>query len=130
MAVEVVMPQMGESIFEGTVTKWLKKTGDRVERDEPLFEISTDKVDAESLRPQREYCARLRCRRADGADSNRSCRDRIGRGRRRRQGSSAGSARGGFLVRWSAAPISIRLPNQLLAERFRRLFLRLRAPQQ
>jgi pyruvate dehydrogenase E2 component (dihydrolipoamide acetyltransferase) len=47
MAVDVVMPQMGESIFEGTVTKWLKKPGDRVERDEPLFEISTDKVDAE-----------------------------------------------------------------------------------
>jgi pyruvate dehydrogenase E2 component (dihydrolipoamide acetyltransferase) len=51
MAVEVVMPQMGESIFEGTVTKWLKKTGDRVERDEPLFEISTDKVDAEIQSP-------------------------------------------------------------------------------
>src|SRR5262245_43261393 len=44
---EVVMPQMGESIFEGTITKWLKKTGDKVTRDEPLFEISTDKVDAE-----------------------------------------------------------------------------------
>jgi len=42
-----VMPQMGESIFEGTITKWLKKVGDAVEKDEPLFEISTDKVDAE-----------------------------------------------------------------------------------
>src|SRR3990170_7124316 len=51
MAVEVVMPQMGESIFEGTITKWLKKPGDRVERDEPLFEISTDKVDAEIPSP-------------------------------------------------------------------------------
>ncbi len=48
---EVVMPQMGESIFEGTITKWLKKAGDRVERDEPLFEISTDKVDAEIPAP-------------------------------------------------------------------------------
>ena len=47
MAADVVMPQMGESIFEGTITKWLKKPGDKVERDEPLFEISTDKVDAE-----------------------------------------------------------------------------------
>ena len=47
MATDVVMPQMGESIFEGTITKWLKKPGDKVERDEPLFEISTDKVDAE-----------------------------------------------------------------------------------
>ena len=45
------MPQMGESIFEGTITKWLKKPGDRVERDEPLFEISTDKVDAEIPSP-------------------------------------------------------------------------------
>ena len=51
MAVEVVMPQMGESIFEGTITKWLKKPGDSVERDEPLFEISTDKVDAEIPSP-------------------------------------------------------------------------------
>src|SRR6266446_4414415 len=51
MAVDVVMPQMGESIFEGTITKWFKKPGDRVERDEPLFEISTDKVDAEIPSP-------------------------------------------------------------------------------
>ena len=51
MATDVVMPQMGESIFEGTVTKWLKKPGDKVERDEPLFEISTDKVDAEIPSP-------------------------------------------------------------------------------
>jgi len=51
MAVDVIMPQMGESIFEGTITRWLKKPGDRVERDEPLFEISTDKVDAEIPAP-------------------------------------------------------------------------------
>jgi 2-oxoglutarate dehydrogenase E2 component (dihydrolipoamide succinyltransferase) len=50
-ATEVVMPQMGESIFEGTITKWLKKVGDKVQRDEPLFEISTDKVDAEIPAP-------------------------------------------------------------------------------
>jgi 2-oxoglutarate dehydrogenase E2 component (dihydrolipoamide succinyltransferase) len=48
---DVVMPQMGESIVEGTLTKWLKKRGDRVERDEPLFEISTDKVDTEIPSP-------------------------------------------------------------------------------
>jgi pyruvate dehydrogenase E2 component (dihydrolipoyllysine-residue acetyltransferase) len=48
---EVVMPQMGESIFEGTITKWLKKPGDKIDRDEPLFEISTDKVDAEIPSP-------------------------------------------------------------------------------
>ena len=48
---DVVMPQMGESIVEGTLTKWLKKAGERVERDEPLFEISTDKVDTEIPSP-------------------------------------------------------------------------------
>jgi len=51
MPTDVIMPQMGESIFEGTITKWLKKPGERVERDEPLFEISTDKVDAEIPAP-------------------------------------------------------------------------------
>ncbi len=51
MAVDVVMPQMGESIFEGTITKWFKKPGEKIERDEPLFEISTDKVDAEIPSP-------------------------------------------------------------------------------
>ena len=48
---DVVMPQMGESIVEGTLTKWLKNPGDKVERDEPLFEISTDKVDTEIPSP-------------------------------------------------------------------------------
>src|ERR1700678_1594887 len=51
MPSDVVMPQMGESIFEGTLTKWLKNVGDAVEKDEPLFEISTDKVDAEIPSP-------------------------------------------------------------------------------
>jgi pyruvate dehydrogenase E2 component (dihydrolipoamide acetyltransferase) len=51
MATNVIMPQMGESIAEGTITKWMKKVGERVERDEPLFEISTDKVDAEIPSP-------------------------------------------------------------------------------
>jgi pyruvate dehydrogenase E2 component (dihydrolipoamide acetyltransferase) len=51
MPTDVIMPQMGESIFEGTITKWLKKAGDTVHKDEPLFEISTDKVDAEIPSP-------------------------------------------------------------------------------
>ena len=51
MSTDVIMPQMGESIAEGTVTKWLKQIGDRIRRDEPLFEISTDKVDAEIPAP-------------------------------------------------------------------------------
>src|SRR5829696_6343375 len=48
---DVVMPQMGESIAEGTIVRWIKKVGDAVDRDEPLFEISTDKVDAEIPAP-------------------------------------------------------------------------------
>ena len=52
MAVDVIMPQMGESVTEGTITRWLKSVGDEVERDEPIFEISTDKVDAEIPAPE------------------------------------------------------------------------------
>ena len=51
MSTNVIMPQMGESIAEGTITKWMKKIGEHVDRDEPLFEISTDKVDAEIPSP-------------------------------------------------------------------------------
>jgi len=57
--IDVVMPQMGESIVEGTLTKWLKKAGDRVERDEPLFEISTDKVDTEIPSPSAGVLAEI-----------------------------------------------------------------------
>ena len=60
MPTEVVMPQMGESITEGTITKWLKKPGDAVERDEPLFEISTDKVDAEIPSPSAGTLAEIK----------------------------------------------------------------------
>src|SRR4051812_34030056 len=51
MPTDVVMPQMGESVAEGTIVRWIKKVGDTVDRDEPLFEISTDKVDAEIPAP-------------------------------------------------------------------------------
>src|SRR5687768_8163465 len=51
MPTNVVMPQMGESIAEGTIVRWIKKVGDAVDRDEPRFEISTDKVDAEIPAP-------------------------------------------------------------------------------
>src|SRR6187200_237405 len=60
MATEVVMPQMGESIAEGTITKWLVKVGDKVERDQPLFEISTDKVDAEIPSPAAGVISEIR----------------------------------------------------------------------
>lgn len=59
MRMDVIMPQMGESVAEGTVTKWLKKLGDKVERDEPLFEISTDKVDAEIPSPVAGFLAEI-----------------------------------------------------------------------
>ena len=59
MPTNVIMPQMGESIAEGTITKWLKKLGERVERDEPLFEISTDKVDAEIPSPAAGVLAKI-----------------------------------------------------------------------
>lgn len=60
MPIDVVMPQMGESIVEGTITKWLKKPGDSVEQDEPLFEISTDKVDAEIPSPAKGTLAEIK----------------------------------------------------------------------
>src|SRR5213596_138924 len=58
--VDVLMPQMGESIAEGTVSKWLKKVGEEVKRDEPLFEISTDKVDAEIPAPAAGVLAEIK----------------------------------------------------------------------
>src|SRR5437660_9514272 len=57
--VDVLMPQMGESIAEGTLSKWLKKVGDAVKRDEPMFEISTDKVDAEIPSPSNGVLAEI-----------------------------------------------------------------------
>src|SRR5262244_2682653 len=60
MATDVVMPQMGESIAEGTIVRWMKKVGDKVDRDEPLFEISTDKVDAEIPSPAAGVISEIR----------------------------------------------------------------------
>src|SRR5690242_290193 len=70
MSTEVVMPQMGESIAEGTITKWLKKVGERVERDEPLFEISTDKVDAEIPSPAAGVLTEVRFKEGDTVEVN------------------------------------------------------------
>jgi pyruvate dehydrogenase E2 component (dihydrolipoamide acetyltransferase) len=70
MSTEVVMPQMGESIAEGTITKWLKQVGDRVERDEPLFEISTDKVDAEIPSPAAGTLTEIRFQEGDTVEIN------------------------------------------------------------
>src|SRR6185295_18764729 len=70
MSTEVVMPQMGESIAEGTITKWLKQVGERVERDEPLFEISTDKVDAEIPSPAAGTLTEVRFKEGDTVEVN------------------------------------------------------------
>ena len=70
MSTEVVMPQMGESIAEGPITKWLKKVGERVERDEPLFEISTDKVDAEIPSPAAGTLTEVRYKEGDTVEVN------------------------------------------------------------
>src|SRR5215208_5041547 len=70
MSTEVVMPQMGESIAEGTITKWMKKVGERVERDEPLFEISTDKVDAEIPSPAAGTLTEVRFKEGETVEIN------------------------------------------------------------
>ena len=74
MATDVVMPQMGESIAEGTIVRWIKKVGDKVDRDEPLFEISTDKVDAEIPSPAAGVCRRSASRKARRCRSTASSR--------------------------------------------------------
>jgi pyruvate dehydrogenase E2 component (dihydrolipoamide acetyltransferase) len=70
MSTEVVMPQMGESIAEGTITRWMKQVGDRVEREEPLFEISTDKVDAEIPSPAAGTLLEIRFKEGETVEVN------------------------------------------------------------
>src|SRR5262245_19276095 len=70
MATDVVMPQMGESIAEGTIVRWIKKVGDPVERDEPLFEISTDKVDAEIPSPVAGVITEIRAKEGETVPVN------------------------------------------------------------
>jgi 2-oxoglutarate dehydrogenase E2 component (dihydrolipoamide succinyltransferase) len=70
MATSVLMPQMGESITEGTIVRWVKKVGDRVDRDEPLFEISTDKVDAEIPSPAAGVLTEIRAKEGETVEVN------------------------------------------------------------
>ena len=67
---DVIMPQMGESIAEGTITKWMKNVGDKVQRDEPLFEISTDKVDAEIPSPAAGVVTEIRAKEGETVPIN------------------------------------------------------------
>ena len=70
MATDVVMPQMGESIAEGTIVRWIKKVGDPIDKDEPLFEISTDKVDAEIPSPAAGVLAEIRVKEGETVPVN------------------------------------------------------------
>src|SRR6266545_5218877 len=70
MATDVVMPQMGESIAEGTIVRWIKKVGEKVDRDEPLFEISTDKVDAEIPAPAAGVISEIRVKEGETVPVN------------------------------------------------------------
>src|SRR5580765_7431668 len=70
MATDVVMPQMGESIAEGTIVRWIKKVGEKVDRDEPLFEISTDKVDAEIPSPAAGVVTEIRVKEGETVPVN------------------------------------------------------------
>src|SRR6266576_7253694 len=70
MSTDVVMPQMGESVAEGTIVRWIKKVGDTVERDEPLFEISTDKVDAEIPSPAAGVITEIRANEGQTVEVN------------------------------------------------------------
>ena len=70
MPTDVLMPQMGESIAEGTVVRWLKRVGDQVDRDEPLFEISTDKVDTEVSAPTSGMLLEIRAQPGDTVEVN------------------------------------------------------------
>ena len=83
--IDVIMPQMGESIAEGTLSRWMKKVGDAVKRDEPIFEISTDKVDAEIPAPAAGVLSEILVQEGQtvaGADGGREDRHRSGRGSR------------------------------------------------
>src|SRR3954447_19140895 len=70
MPTNVVMPQMGESIAEGTIVRWIKKVGENVDRDEPLFEISTDKVDAEIPSPGAGVVSEIRVKEGETVPVN------------------------------------------------------------
>ena len=100
---DVLMPQMGESIVEGTVTKWLKKVGDKVERDEPLLEISTDKVDSEVPAPVAGTLEEMIVQEGETVEIN-TVLARIGDGSRAGQGQPQEVATNGGPSQASAAP--------------------------
>ena len=95
MAHPSLMPQMGESIAEGTIVRWIKKVGEEVGRDEPLFEISTDKVDAEIPSPAAGVLAEIKVREGETVPSTASSRRSATRRRDARSRAAATPAPGG-----------------------------------
>jgi 2-oxoglutarate dehydrogenase E2 component (dihydrolipoamide succinyltransferase) len=93
MSTNVVMPQMGESVAEGTVTRWIKKVGDTIDRDEPLFEISTDKVDAEIPSPVAGVLAEIRVKEGETVPVDRSSPSSRRLARRRSRAGGGGACR-------------------------------------
>ena len=119
MPTHVVMPQMGESIAEGTIVRWIKKVGDAVDRDEPLFEISTDKVDAEIPSPAAGVLAEIRAQgRRDGPGQQRRRGHR--RGRRGRRAGAAPAAAAPRRAAGAAAPGDCRSGRRRPRRRSRR----------
>src|SRR4030081_91455 len=104
MATDVVMPQMGESIAEGTIVRWLKKVGDKVDRDEPLFKISTDKVDAEIPSPAAGVVSEIRVKEGETVPVN-SIVAVIGQAGAAAPGATAATAAGPSAAP-AAAPVS------------------------
>ena len=105
MATDVVMPQMGESIAEGTIVRWIKKVGDTVDRDEPLFEISTDKVDAEIPSPAAGVLTEIRVKEGETvAGQQRRRRDRRRPAKRRPPPAAGAPSRPAPQARRSAQP--------------------------
>ncbi len=137
MPVNVVMPQMGESVTEGTVVRWIRKIGDHVDRDEPLFEISTDKVDAEIPSPAAGTLAAIHVKEGEtvpvdalvaviaqageaveaGPQAGRRRPRRPRRSRRRRGPSAAPSRAGGDAARRAAPPAAPTSPEEARRQR-------------
>jgi pyruvate dehydrogenase E2 component (dihydrolipoamide acetyltransferase) len=111
MATDVVMPQMGESIAEGTIVRWIKKVGDAVDRDEPLFEISTDKVDAEIPSPASGVIAEIRAKEGETVPVNSVVAVIAAAG----DGKTAGSA-GATAVKEPMAPAKAQEPPRAAAQ--------------
>src|SRR5678816_345100 len=113
MATNVVMPQMGESIAEGTIVRWIKKVGDNVDRDEPLFEISTDKVDAEIPSPGAGVLTEIKVKEGETVPVNAVVAVIGGAGEKVSPPDAAPSARPSASAADAASPVAAPAPSDL-----------------